>query len=261
MDGNHKLIQPYRIVLHGGIDGYSRLIVYLKASTDNKAETVLKQFKEAVEKYNLPSRVRSDQGLENLEVARLMLAERGLNRGGIITGSSVHNQRIERLWRDVNKVVISRFLNIFLYLEYIQWLDPDDEIHLMALHATYIPLINLAVEEFINQWNNHPVSTESNFSPRQLWALGILEARDPVTCAVQDILNEQADITSYGIDEAEGYMMEDDDGQLGVVVPSCPNEITEEQGNIIQNLLRFYPNDSNGTNTYFVVREYLRSIF
>ena len=80
-----------------------------------------------------------------------------------------------------------------------------------------------------------------------------------MTCA--DILNGQVDITSYGIDEAEGYMMEDDDGQLGVVVPSCPNEITEEQGNIIQNLLRFYPNDSNGTNTYFVVREYLRSIF
>ena len=141
VDGNHKLIQPYRIVLHGGIDGYSRLIVYLQASTDNKAQTVLKQFKEAVTKYNLPSRVRSDQGLENAEVVRFMVV--------MVVGASVHNQRIERLWRDVNRVLVSRFLNIFLYLEYIQWLDPDNEIHLMALHATYIPLINLAIEQFI----------------------------------------------------------------------------------------------------------------
>jgi hypothetical protein len=29
IDGDHKLIEPYRIVIHGGIDGYSRVIVYL----------------------------------------------------------------------------------------------------------------------------------------------------------------------------------------------------------------------------------------
>ncbi|CAH3040485.1 unnamed protein product, partial [Porites lobata] len=26
IDGNHKLIQPYRIVIHGGLDGFSRMI-------------------------------------------------------------------------------------------------------------------------------------------------------------------------------------------------------------------------------------------
>lgn len=98
-DGNHKLIQPYRIVIHGGIDGYSRVIVFLKASTNNRADTVASLFREAVDRYNLPSRVRSDQGLENIDVARIMLIKRGLNRGSIITGTLVHNQRIERLWR------------------------------------------------------------------------------------------------------------------------------------------------------------------
>ena len=101
IDGNHKLIQPYRFVIHGGIDGYTRLIVYLKVSVNNRADTVVQLFREAVHKYNLPSMVRSDHGLENIDVARLMLVSRGLNRGSIITGASVHNQRIERLWRDV----------------------------------------------------------------------------------------------------------------------------------------------------------------
>ena len=108
LDGNHKLIQPYRFIIHGGIDGFSRLVVFLKASTNNRAVTVLNCFREAVNQYSLPSRVRTDLGLENTEVARFMLQSRGLNRGSIITGTSVHNQRIERLWREVNSQGVSQ---------------------------------------------------------------------------------------------------------------------------------------------------------
>ena len=122
--------------MHGAIDGYSRVIVYLKASTNNRAETVFQLFREAIQTFNLPSRVRSDHRLENIDVARFMLQVCGLNRGSIITGASVHNQRIERLWRDVNRAVISRFLNIFLYLEHVQWLDPDNQI-LSDIHPNY----------------------------------------------------------------------------------------------------------------------------
>ena len=61
IDGDHKLIQPYRFVIHGGIDGFPRLTVFLQASTNNRAGTVLQLFLEAVESYNLPSGVRSDR--------------------------------------------------------------------------------------------------------------------------------------------------------------------------------------------------------
>ena len=91
--------------MHGAIDDYSRLIVFLSASSNNRADSVLQLFLMAVQQYNLPSRIRTDLGMENIEVARVMLERRGLNRGSIITGTSVHNQRIERLWREVNRVI------------------------------------------------------------------------------------------------------------------------------------------------------------
>lgn len=113
-------------MIHGGIDVFSRLVVYLHASTDNRASTVLALFREAISYYKVPSRVRSDRGLENVEVGRFMIQTRGMNRGSIITGNSVCNQRIERLWREVNRVVVSRFLNVFVLLESRGAFDPNN---------------------------------------------------------------------------------------------------------------------------------------
>ena len=122
-DSHHKLI-CWRIVTHGGIDGYSRLIVYLQCATNNKATTVYEQFLKAVQQHHLPPtlnlnlfktwtcpksiqnvipRMRSDQGMENILVARHMIEKRGSQRCSMITGVSTHNQRTERLWRDMHK--------------------------------------------------------------------------------------------------------------------------------------------------------------
>ena len=68
--------------------------VFLQCSTNNKAATVLRQFHATVQRYGLPSCVRSDKGGENVMVAMYMLNHplRGPSRGSHITGRSVHNQ-------------------------------------------------------------------------------------------------------------------------------------------------------------------------
>ena len=43
IDGNHKLIK-WRFVVHGGVDGYCRLVTFLNCCTNNSAETVLLSF-------------------------------------------------------------------------------------------------------------------------------------------------------------------------------------------------------------------------
>ncbi|CAG2231344.1 unnamed protein product [Mytilus edulis] len=87
--------RKWGMVIHGGIDGFSRMVTFINLALDNKAATALEPFVRGCQEFGVPSRVRTDHGRENLDIARFMLTHRGANRGSIITGRSVHNQRIE----------------------------------------------------------------------------------------------------------------------------------------------------------------------
>lgn len=65
IDSNLKL-RHWRFVIHGCIDGYSRLIVYLRCGNNNRAATVLSLFRQAINTWGLPSRVRADDGEKTL---------------------------------------------------------------------------------------------------------------------------------------------------------------------------------------------------
>ena len=57
IDCLHSLIN-WGFVIHGGKDGFSRLVVYLKCSTNDRSETVEQCFISAVDQYQWPSRVK-----------------------------------------------------------------------------------------------------------------------------------------------------------------------------------------------------------
>lgn len=131
VDGNHKMIR-WRLVIHGGIDGFSRLVTYLQCSNNNRADTVTRCFLRATEEYGIPSRVRSDKGGENVGIWRFMEEVRGSNRGSYIAGRSVHNTRIERLWRDVYTAVSSTYVHIFDDMEAQNILHADNNTDLFC---------------------------------------------------------------------------------------------------------------------------------
>lgn len=121
MDGNHKLI---RFVLHHGIDGYSRMAVFARFSTNNEAAAVEDLFTAAIQQYGCPTRVQTDYGGENVGVCRYMVNVHGEDSSAVISGSSVHNQRIEIYNQGVNEQVIAQFKNMFYQLESEGILDP-----------------------------------------------------------------------------------------------------------------------------------------
>ena len=101
-----------------------------------------------------------------------MLEHRGTQR--MITGSSIHNQRIERFWRDMHRCVTVLYYRLFYFLEHQNHLDPDNDVHRYALHYVYFPRINHSLKVFRECWNHHSVQTENNVSPHQMFTAGSL---------------------------------------------------------------------------------------
>ena len=72
-----------------------------KCISNNKASTVLTCFLKGVNKLGLPSRARLHKARENVLVSNCIVKERGPEEDSMVSGPSTHNQRIERLWRDM----------------------------------------------------------------------------------------------------------------------------------------------------------------
>ena len=254
-DGHHKLIR-WRFVVHGGIDGYSRMIVYLKCSTNNRATTVLECFQEAVRFFGLPSRVRSDQGTENTLVAFYMLRHRGHDRRSMITGSSTHNQRIERLWRDTHRSVTTLYYRLFYFLENQGLLDPLNEVHIFALHYVYLPRINRALTLFKQGWNHHGIRTASHHSPHQLFVSGALRLHSSNLHAI-DFFSDVGE--DYGVDPDESIIPTAENSVVAVpecrlVIPDADRERLQQEFNPLAE------SENYGIDVYEQVTEFIENV-
>ena len=159
---------------YAGVDGFSRTITYIKCSTNNQAVTALSAFNEGVAVFGVPDKVRTDHGGENIEIWRYMIISHGNDTECVVTGSSVHNERVERLWRDVHRCVLKMFADVFRSLESEGYLDPLNEVDLFCVHYIFLPRINRSLVEFRESGNHHKLSTEGNRTPYQLFFEGML---------------------------------------------------------------------------------------
>lgn len=140
-----------------------RFITFLKASGNNLPETVFQLFEESCNKYGIPHMVRADRGGENVLVRDYMQIQKGPQ--GFISGRSVHNQRIERLWRDVYERVIVTYHDLFQNMEERGFIDINNDTDLDILRQgmynffilVFLPAINYNLFTFREMHNAHHI--------------------------------------------------------------------------------------------------------
>ncbi|CAC5401343.1 unnamed protein product [Mytilus coruscus] len=239
IDTNHKLVR-WRFVIIGGVDGFSRMTMFLKCCDNNMSQTVLNCFLSGVANFGVPLRVRSDKGLENVSVADFMLSESG--DGSMLTGPSTHNQRIERLWRDIFEGVLCYFYNLFYYMEDQDILDPFNLQHLAALHFIYIGEINRRLQLWETAWAGHRMRTVKS-SPLILWSSGQLQ--NPV-----GIQLSETQLLEYGL-EGHINLNNTEEGDRPIFAP-ISHLINEQSRQALREV--------NRTHENFGINDYLKCL-
>ena len=89
--------------------------------------------------------------------------------------------------------------------------------HLFVLHLVFLPVIKNALDELLVDWNNHPLSSENNFSPNQLWHLGLTRYRSTHPQEFEEL--QDCDWDGFGIDY-EGPVPGEEENHI--IVPERP---------------------------------------
>ena len=87
-------------------------------------------------------------------------------------------------------------------------------------YHVYVPRINRSLNEFIQQMNNNPVSTENNQSPLQTWEREMLENTHSGHTALSS-----EEIEDFGVDLGGVLSVEEEDYLVNVT--SLTNELTD----------------------------------
>lgn len=110
------------------------------------------------------------------------------------------------------------------------------------------------------QWNNHPVTTECNLSPRQLWVRGMVSLRNSGYSAVDAVVNNTHDLSNNGACE-DGPVPEEDPSRT-VCVPESSVPLLEQQLACVKSAITATraAGDAHGINSFLVAVEQVTSI-
>ncbi|KAK0490172.1 hypothetical protein EDD18DRAFT_1080622 [Armillaria luteobubalina] len=94
----------------------------------------------------------------------------GIICNSYIWGRSMHNTRVERMWRDTTVAFSNKWKGFFYVLEGSHLLNLLLNQHVWLLHFLFLGKIDGDCQKWANHWNNHKLSLHGcSASPLQIW--------------------------------------------------------------------------------------------
>uniref|UniRef100_A0A914WD87 Integrase catalytic domain-containing protein n=1 Tax=Plectus sambesii TaxID=2011161 RepID=A0A914WD87_9BILA len=216
MDQNEKCVE-YGIVFVIAVDGKSSLIVRGSVMPRKNNITIYKHvYAAATREFGLWDKVVADGGREFYlcEFVQQYLKGFRIKEDGHLSGrlsyvqtTSCKNNRVERLWQEVNKAVGLPIKHAFLELEHTSttW-SRQDQGHLFATSFVGCCVARVLLQRCIDGWNNH--SIEDKGIPSQYIAskknyhlpAGALPSADAAVALYQGEGGQLTEEWQYGVD-------------------------------------------------------------
>ncbi|KAK3084887.1 hypothetical protein FSP39_020804 [Pinctada imbricata] len=167
IDGYDKL-KPYGFPIHGGIDGFSRKILWLKILRSNNNPYVVSRlyFDHLIDIGRIPKIIRSDAGNENVVVAdfhkviRTFHSDRLAGNNSFMTGRSTANQRIEMIWSFLTKHFTQYWRNLFKDLIDVGLLNTADPEEIELIRFCFKSPMQKHLDAFKDYWNSHRIRSQ-----------------------------------------------------------------------------------------------------
>ena len=123
---------------------------------------------------------------------------------------------------------------LFYFMEELGVLDQTDELRLFALHFEFIPRINNLLSRWTDPYNRHPLGTEHNSRPGQLWIESMLQLQNSQHTTPGGVFHRdlvEGPLDQFGIDW-EGPCPDCENGESDLIVPgsnvSLPPSILQQ---------------------------------
>lgn len=118
----------------------------------------------------------------------------------------------------------------------------------------FCPRINNQLSLFVEAWNYHPLRTEENWTPQQIWVNGMISQNDAENTAVRDLFVEDRQVAELYGEDPQGPPPNEFD-LSSVEVPDTSLPLNELELEAISHIQPLSESNDYGVDLYLETRE------
>ena len=76
---------------------------------------------------------------------------------------------------------------LFIHIEEENYLNIENSIYMFTFYYVYTPRINVLLKKLKAGWNCHPMSSNRNMSPEELWVIGLNSSEQCIGKPIENV--------------------------------------------------------------------------